>query len=238
MIRSTTTCWLSRRRTRTLVIKGPAVEALENPGIRFCLFAPMAKMEHQDNGHKHTTETPDVSHVRNIDVTHEMSDVNVPALLKFVVGLTVMTIAVYLLMWLLFGFFNAQETKNESASPPGPMAMSEQESLPPEPRLQTAPGFGVKLEDGQWITLEKREPQAEYHVLREQWARQLKCDDRDLVEGRPVACLPVDVAIQRLVEAQGLRSRESENNSGRAEDYSVTVPTAASSGRVSLKGKQ
>lgn len=198
----------------------------------------MAKMEHQGNGHKHTTETPDVSHVKNIDVTHELSDVNVPVLLKFVVGLTVMTVAVYLLMWLLFGFFNAQETKKAGESPPGPMSMTEQESLPPEPRLQTARGFGVKLENGQWVTLEKREPQAEYHVLREQWARQLKCDDRDLVEGRRIACLPIDVAIQKLIEGQGLRSRESENSSGEPENYAITVPTAASSGRVSLKGKQ
>ncbi|MGI9165971.1 MAG: hypothetical protein ACR2G5_06230, partial [Pyrinomonadaceae bacterium] len=104
----------------------------------------MAKIKH--NGR--VTETPDVSHVRNVDVTHEMSDVNVPAILKFVGGLVVMTVAVYLLMYLLFGFFNAKEIKREGASPAGPMAMTEQEKLPPEPRLQSAPGFGVKLENG------------------------------------------------------------------------------------------
>ncbi|MEP6708166.1 MAG: hypothetical protein ABJC05_11640, partial [Pyrinomonadaceae bacterium] len=134
----------------------------------------MAKIRHNGNSHGHAAETPDVSHVRNVDVTHEMSDVNVPAILKFVAGLVVMTIGVYLLMWLLFGFFNAKEVKKEGASPAGPMAMSEQESLPPEPRLQSAPGFGVKLENGQWIPLETREPQAEYRVLREQWNSVLK----------------------------------------------------------------
>ena len=65
------------------------------------------------------TETPDVSHVRNVDVTHEMSDVNVPGILKFVVGLVVMTVAVYILMYLLFGFFNSQEATREGEDHPG-----------------------------------------------------------------------------------------------------------------------
>ena len=49
----------------------------------------MAKHDH--NGHGHVTEVPDTSHIKNVDVTHETSDVNVPALLKFVLALTIMT---------------------------------------------------------------------------------------------------------------------------------------------------
>jgi hypothetical protein len=33
--------------------------------------------KHKGNGHK--TETPDVSHIRNVEVTHETSDINVKA---------------------------------------------------------------------------------------------------------------------------------------------------------------
>ncbi len=194
----------------------------------------MAKIKH--NGR--VTETPDVSHVRNVDVTHEMSDVNVPAILKFVGGLVVMTVAVYLLMYLLFGFFNAKEIKREGASPAGPMAMTEQEKLPPEPRLQSAPGFGVKLENGEWVPLEKREPQAEYTVLRKQWERQLKCDYKDDVQAGRIACMPIEEAIQKLIEDKSLQSRAQENSSGKQEDYVTGVPTAASSGRVSEKRKQ
>ena len=69
-------------------------------------------------------------------------------------ALVVMTVVVYVLMWLLFGFFNAQEVKKEGEAPAGPMAMTEQESLPPEPRLQAARGFGVKLENGERVNLE------------------------------------------------------------------------------------
>src|SRR6476660_6045424 len=94
------------------------------------------------NGSGHVTETPDVSHLRNVDVAHELSDVNIRGILTFIIGLTVMTIAVYLLMWGMFRALFAAENNNErKESPPPPMAMSGKERLPAEPRLQSAPGF-------------------------------------------------------------------------------------------------
>ncbi len=193
----------------------------------------MAKLGHKGDGHGHITETPDVSHIKNVDVTHELSDVNVGVLLKFVGALTIMTIVVYILMLILFNFLNAKETRNEP--PAGPMAMTEQESLPPEPRLQLAPGFGVKLENGQWVSLEKREPQGEYHVVREQWERDLKCNEAD--QGRNPGCVPIDQAMQKLLE-QGLPSRVPTSAPNEGSDSASGPPTAASSGRVSMKGKQ
>jgi hypothetical protein len=198
----------------------------------------MSKNEH--NGHKgHVTETPDVSHIKNIDVTHETSDVNVGGILKFVVGLTIFGIIVNVLMWGMFRFFNAQEETKEPK--PGPMAMSKEERLPPEPRLQAAPGFGVKLSSGQWVSLETKEPQAEYNVLREQWERQLNCDygdEKARAEGviieRP-ACLPIDKAMEALFEGPGLPVRLQEESPGNPE---IALPTAASSGRVTGKGKE
>ncbi len=196
----------------------------------------MAKLDHKGNGHGQITETPDVSHVRNVDVTHERSDVNVPGILKFVGALVVMTVVVYVLMWLLFGFFSAQEVKREGVAPPGPMAMTEQESLPAEPRLQSARGFGVKLENGEWVNLEKREPQAEYEVLKEQWDRVLKEGPKDQM-GNPVG-LPIEEAMQRVVEGQGLPSRPQQGAPQETTDYTIGTPTAASSGRITGKGKQ
>src|SRR6185295_14189498 len=130
--------------------------------------------KHKGNGHdQHATETPDVSHIKNPDVTHEASDVNIEGILKFVMGLTVLGVVVFVLMWGMFRLLNAQEAEKEP--PAGPMAMTEEERLPPPPRLQAARGFGVKLENGEWVDLEKREPEAEYRVLREQWERRLNC---------------------------------------------------------------
>src|SRR5882672_1945448 len=199
----------------------------------------MARTKHNGNGHdpRHVTETPDVSHIKNPDVTHEASDVSVSGVLKFVLALTVMGVVVFVLMWGLFRLLDRQEETKEP--PPGPMAMSPQERLPPEPRLQAAKGFGVKLENGQWVDLEKKEPQAEYRLLREQWERDLKCQDGALEITHLTLCVPIDQAMEKVV---GLPSRVktiSEAGPGsRAEDYGVDPPTAASSGRTTEKGKQ
>ncbi|HEY2975191.1 MAG TPA: hypothetical protein VGJ48_21930 [Pyrinomonadaceae bacterium] len=198
----------------------------------------MARTTPNGNGHdpRHVTETPDVSHIKNPDVTHEASDVSVAGVAKFVVALTALGIVVFVLMWGMFRFMYAQETEKEPD--PGPMAMSPQERLPPAPRLQAAPGFGVKLEDGQWVPLEKREPEAEYRVLREQWERDLNCSIEQAPNVR-AGCVPIDQAMQKVL---GLSSRVktiSEEGPGwRAEDYGIDPPTAASSGRVTERGKQ
>ena len=86
----------------------------------------MTKKE-QGNGHK--TETPDVSHIRNVEVTHETSDVNVRGVLTFAVVLAVSTIVVGLGVLMLFKFFNAQQAREEPK--PGPMALRPEQRLPP-----------------------------------------------------------------------------------------------------------
>src|SRR5215217_5412278 len=127
-------------------------------------------MAEKTKGDGHKTETPDVSHIRNVEVVHETSDINVRAVLTFAIVLTVSTAAVAFGLTYLFKFFNAQEAKSPR---PGPMALKQDERLPPEPRLQSAPGFQLKLENGQTVNLERTMPQAEYRVLRQQWDENL-----------------------------------------------------------------
>ena len=74
--------------------------------------------EHDHNGHEHVTEVPDVSYIKNVDVTHETSDVNVPALLKFVLALTIMMVVSFGLMLFLFNILNSQETRKEPRNGP------------------------------------------------------------------------------------------------------------------------
>src|ERR1700742_3928453 len=112
------------------------------------------------NGHK--TETPDVSHIRNVEVKHETSDINVNAVLAFVLILLVSTVGIYVGMRFLFNYFKAQEQAGEQR---GTMALSGDERLPPAPRLQAAPGFELRLENGEKVALELKEPQAEFKVL-------------------------------------------------------------------------
>ena len=191
----------------------------------------MARNKNNGNGHRlHVTETPDVSHIKNLDVTHEASDVDVAGVLKFVIALSVLGVAVFVLMWAMFRFLYAQAEKEPN---PGPMAMKPEERLPPDPRLQAAKGFGVKLETGEWVNLENREPEAEYRVLREQWVRQLHCKSMEGVENTSANCTPIETAIDKLLSGGTLQMRPAANNSREAMD--VAPPSASSSGRMMEK---
>jgi hypothetical protein len=190
------------------------------------------QMKEKHKGNEHKTETPDVSHIRNIEVTHEASDISVRGVLTFVVVLTIATAAVCAGMWLLFRYFNAQAAK---APQPGPMALTKEERLPPEPRLQAAPGFAITTEDGQRRSLEKDIPQREYEVLRKQWEENLKTGLKD--QSGKVVGMPIDAAIDKVLSGEGLPTQV-KGSSGKLSDYAISMPTAASSGRETEKRVQ
>jgi hypothetical protein len=73
----------------------------------------------------------------NPEVHHEASDVNIRAILGFGVGLIVVGIGASFMVWLLFQYFASREAKR--VPPEYPLAVSQGERMPPEPRLQTAP---------------------------------------------------------------------------------------------------
>ena len=186
-------------------------------------------MTRKEKHNGHQTETPDVSHIRNPEVTHETSDVNVRGVLTFVAVLTIATIAVSIGMWLLFGFFNQQEVKEQPQ--PGPMALTSKERLPPAPRLQSAPGFEVELESGQKLNLENSAPQSEYQALRRQWEENLRTGLKD--QSGKVVGMPIEEAMKKIA-SQGLPSSV-KSPGGKLQDYAIGLPTAASSGRETEK---
>ena len=123
-------------------------------------------------------ETPDVSFITNPDVAHEESDVAVRPLLWFVGGLTAFTIVVCAVVLLMFMYFQRREESQELEA--SPLARRGEERLPPEPRLQLAPGFGVTSNDGQKHDLYNKpgmervpQPQSEYLIVRDEWTREL-----------------------------------------------------------------
>ncbi len=148
-------------------------------------------------------ETPDVSYITNPDVAHEESDVAVRPLLWFVGGLTFFTIIVCVAMLLMFEFFRSREESQELA--PSPLARQGEERLPPEPRLQLAPGWAVET-DGQRRDLSYGvqsnyvpQPWSEYLLVNEQWQRELKeYGWADQQAG--TARIPVDRAIDLYLE--------------------------------------
>lgn len=136
----------------------------------------MSDSKHND----HVTETPDTSYIKNIDVTHEVSDVYVGGIAKFVVALVVLMVVSFVLMWAMFRVLDTR-----SVEPPrSPMALSDKERLPPEPRLQGAPGFADELSKTAQAQKENkaevshevrgtapvpRDPMWEIRVVRDQW---------------------------------------------------------------------
>ncbi|HST52812.1 MAG TPA: hypothetical protein VLJ61_12440 [Pyrinomonadaceae bacterium] len=124
-------------------------------------------------------ETPDVSYITNPDVAHEESDVAVRPLLWFVGGLTFFTLVVCGVVLVMFIYFQKREESQEIEA--SPLARQGEERLPPEPRLQLAPGYGVTTDDGQKHDLFYKpnservpQPQSEYLVVRDEWTRELQ----------------------------------------------------------------
>src|SRR5437762_14040639 len=71
------------------------------------------------------------------DVHHETTDVNVSGVLLFGAGLFVVAAIVHVLVWVLFGYFSGREAIRGARE--YPLASSEPNRLPPEPRLQINP---------------------------------------------------------------------------------------------------
>jgi len=187
------------------------------------------------NGHRgdgHRTETPDVTHIRNEEVTHERSDISVQGVVVFCIVLGISIAVVSLGVSILFRYFNAQEAK---APRPGPMALSKDERLPPEPRLQAAPGFGATLDNGERVNLEKGAPQAEFRVLRDQWQKELAGELKD--QSGNALSMPIDQAMKQVVSGGALPSR-TQNAPGKLQDYAISLPTDSSSGRETMKRMQ
>ena len=184
----------------------------------------------RSTGNGHRTETPDVSHIRNVEVTHEASDVNARGVLTFIAVLTLACAAAAAGLWFLFGYLNTEKAKER---PPGPLAIREQsQRLPPEPRLQGSKGFEVTLENGEKVPLELSHPQAEYEVLRREWDCMLQTGVKD--SNGNVVGMPIQDAMKRVVSGEGLPARTKQ---GKVDDYGIGYATDSSSGRETVKFK-
>lgn len=171
-----------------------------------------------DSKHKdHVTETPDVSYIKNVDVTHEASDVQVGSIAKFVFGLLVLMIATHVALWGMFLAFEREEVRKENERPRPPMALTDKERLPPEPRLQGAPGFGEELgKKSETVKTEEpakhaddsdkpKDPLWEIRVLREHWNDVLEHGAVD-ENGRRYG-MPIEKAKEEILK-QGLPVRK------------------------------
>ncbi len=187
------------------------------------------KSDHNGRGQAHITETPDVSHIQNPDVTHEPSDVNVGGIAKFIVALFIGAIVIFALVWGMFRYFQNRELASET--PASPLARAGEERLPPEsvPRLQGSKGHSV---NGQ--STELKEPTAEMEIVRKEWRERLTSYGTAPDTG--AVHIPIEQA-KRLLLERGLPTRSSPGDTQeklRGRD----VPSLSSSGQQTEKREQ
>jgi len=210
-------------------------------------------MKADHNGHGggyvggHPQGASEVSRKKSIESNYEVSDVELRGIIVFLIGLTVMTVVVYLLMLLMFELLNKNEIATDRKKPQSPLALSEKERLPPEPRLQSAPGFAQQLGKEVGVkeaetSLEKDKPLDrtwELVQLRNKWNADLKQGPKDQ-SGNPVG-ISIESAMKQILSGNGLPARApatSQTGGGGPESYAIEMPTAASSGRMTEKRKQ
>ena len=70
-------------------------------------------------------------------VHHETTDASVGGVFAFGLALMIAGVIILVLVWLLFGYFKGREAGSGALE--FPLALEQQNRLPPEPRLQTNP---------------------------------------------------------------------------------------------------
>src|SRR5687768_14537450 len=81
-----------------------------------------------------------------LNIPYEQNKIQLKGIFGFAIGLFLLIVVTFALMWALLNVLKDYAVENAGA--PNPMAMSEKDRLPAEPRLQLAPGFGVESENG------------------------------------------------------------------------------------------
>lgn len=132
----------------------------------------------------------------DLNKAYEANEIEVKGILYFSGGLFLLIVITFGLMWAFLNVLRDQHAA-ENARQPNPMIMSEKERLPPEPRLQLAPGFGVESEKG-WVNMELGAPQAEYRELKKQWDHLWEHGRKDPKTGA-VTVMAIDEAIDKFL---------------------------------------
>jgi hypothetical protein len=184
----------------------------------------------------HITETPDVRHITNVDVMHEESDVNVKGVGTFVGILFAGLILIAALMVGLYKVFEWNAERQDARIAVSPMARTNEERLPPPPRLQAAPGFR-SLDDPNDpnLNFELKHPQAEWEALQRKWEAELN-NPGALDPNTQTMRVPIEDAKRMLLE-KGLPVRP---NQARSEfTFAIPdVPSYSSAGRQTEKRDQ
>lgn len=134
--------------------------------------------------------------VDDFNKLYEPNVIGLKGIAYFGIGLLILIIITFALMWALLGVMHEQAAETKEVS--GPMSMSERERLPPEPRLQGAPGFGVDGPTSR-INLELHAPQSEYREMQRIWSEEWSKGQIDPKTGTQIT-MPVPTAEELLLQ--------------------------------------
>ncbi len=166
----------------------------------------------------------------DFDQPYEQNLIGLKGILYFGVGLFLLIVVTFALMWAFNGVLE-EYAKEEKASN-NPMPLTEKEKLPPEPRLQAAPGFKVEGPNGP-INLELKTPQAEYWELKKEWETAWKEGQKDKKTGTMIS-MPIDRA-KELVLQKALKARSGPEAEKAARESSMILTDASSGRKAGLK---
>jgi hypothetical protein len=168
-----------------------------------------------------------------ISKPYEENEIGLKGIVGFGIGLFLLIVITFGLMWALLAKLE-QFHAEEQAAQVNPLAMSEKERLPPEPRVQLAPGFGVDTEKGR-VNLELLPPQDEYRVLHSEWVKLWEHGQKDPRTG-VVTVLPINEAKAKFLEehAKAKSGPEAEEVLKNSQVYY----SDASSGRVASERRR
>ena len=150
----------------------------------------------------------------------------------FAIGLVLLIVVTFGLMYAFLGAL--KDSATEMADPVNPMAMKDRERLPPEPRLQLAPGFGVESERGR-LNLELQAPSAEYIELKKQWNEVWEHGKKDSKTG-VMSVMPIEAAKERFL-AENAKAKMGDDAEKSFKD-SQQIVSDSSSGRMASEKRR
>ncbi len=162
------------------------------------------------------------------DRAYETNIIGLRGIIYFAGFLIFLIVITFGLMYFLQNVMEDQAIKTKDGR--NPMMKSATERLPPEPRLQAAPGYGVESERGR-LNLELSAPQSEYRALKSQWEKLWANGQRDEKTGT-VVTLPVNEAVKRLIGQNAQTPAADREQGQKTYDDSRRIVSYSSAGRV------
>jgi len=163
---------------------------------------------------------------------YEQNEIALKGIVGFAIGLFLLIVVTFGLM---FAFLNAlKDVTASDATPANPMRESEKDRLPPEPRLQLAPGFGVDSTSGR-VNFELAAPQSEYRELQRQYKETWTKGVKDERTGM-FTVLPIEEAKAKLL-TQNIKAKTGEPAEA-AKMASRKFISDASSGRMASETRR